>query len=448
MSATMASPDGVPAGAPAASPGAEEAAVADETGVEVVMERCEQLAQHSASPEHLERVHLSPEHAAVNVLADRWMRRAGMSSWTDEAGNQCGRLEGPTPNAPALLLGSHLDTVRDAGKYDGMLGVVIAIAVAQRMAARAAVGQPLPFALEVVAFGDEEGTRFGAALLGSRALAGTWQESWWELADAAGVTLHEAALAFGLSPKRIGDAAREPGSLLGYLECHIEQGPHLETADKALGVVTSIAGARRFSCRVVGESRHAGGTPYARRRDALLGASSIVLLVERIAREAGVIATVGRLQAYPGGVNVVPGLVEFSVDIRAEHDADRDAAWRSIMDAADDSCARRGLTLQVEETHSAPGVYCAEWLQRAVAAGLTAAGDDAPMALYSRAGHDAMAVATLCDVAMLFVRCEDGISHNPGESVDKADVALAIDAMEAAVLDVARQWQDRSREHD
>ncbi len=314
-----------------------------------------------------------------------------------------------------------------------------AVEVARRLRPRAA---DLPFALEVVAFSDEEGTRFATALMGSSAVAGAWREEWWDRTDASGTTVREAAEAFGLDPARIGEAARRPEELLGYLELHIEQGPHLEAADRALGVVTSIAGARRFTGRVVGEARHAGGTPYPRRRDALVGASEVVLAVERLAKERDGIATVGRLQAFPGGVNVVPGLVEFSLDVRDEHDADRDALVEEIRKVAEQACAARGLTLELTEVHSARGVYCDAALQESVVAGIAATGDSEPLRLWSRAGHDAMAVAAVTPVAMVFVRCEDGVSHAPDERVTLDDVAVGIDAFEAAVLDVARTRPD------
>jgi len=401
-----------------------------------LLRRCDELAAVSASPAGVERVHLSPEHARVNAVAAGWLAEAGLTTWQDAAGNQWGRLEGAEPGLPALVLGSHLDTVPDAGRYDGILGVVTAVEVAARLAPHRAA---LPFALEVVAFGDEEGTRFGTALLGSRAVAGTWLDAWWDAQDAAGTTLRQAALDFGLDPARIGEAARRPEELVGYLELHIEQGPQLEAADRALGVVTSIAGARRFAGRVVGEARHAGGTPYAKRRDALVGASQVVLAVERLAVETGGIATVGRLQAHPGGVNVVPGLVEFSLDVRAEHDATRDDLLARIEEHARASCAARGLAVELHETHSAPGVACDADLSASVVAGIAATGDEDPLRIWSRAGHDAMAVAAVTPVAMVFVRCADGISHHPAESVTLDDVGRGLDALEAAVRDLARR---------
>jgi allantoate deiminase len=401
-----------------------------------VLARCDELAAVSALPGRIDRFHLTPEHARANALVAGWMREAGMRPWQDAAGNQCGRLEGREPGLPALVIGSHLDTVADAGRYDGPLGVTIAIAVVERLRRRA---DPLPFAVEVLGFTDEEGARFGGALMGSRAATGTWDDAWWDQVDAQGMSVREAFTGFGLNPDRVGEAAREPGGVVGYLEAHIEQGPELEDAGRALGVVTSIAGARRFKLTVLGESRHAGGTPYPRRRDALIGASHAVIDVERIARARGVIATVGRLQAYPGAVNVVPGRVELTLDLRAEADEDRDAAWNEIRASIEATCAGRSLGLVVEETHRAPGVACAPRLRAAVEVGIAATGQPDAPALFSRAGHDGMAMAAITDIGMLFVRCHGGISHHPDEDVMPDDVAVAIDAFEAAVLEVARQ---------
>ncbi|MFH5823612.1 allantoate amidohydrolase [Georgenia sp. AZ-5] len=405
-----------------------------------VLARCDELARCSARPDAVERVHLSPEHAAANRVVAGWMREAGLRAWQDAAGNVCGRLEGAEPGLPAVVLGSHLDTVPDAGRYDGVLGVLLAVAVAARVRT---AGRALPFALEVVGFSEEEGTRFGTALLGSRAFAGSWRQEWWDLADPEGTTLGEAFAAFGLDPARVGEAARRPEDLVGYLEAHIEQGPSLEDAGRPLGVVSSIAGARRWHLTVTGRAGHAGAAPYERRRDALVGAAELVVEVERLGRATGCVATVGRLQAYPGGVNVIPGRVELSLDLRAERDADRDRLWEEISAAAVAITSRRGLTLTAGEIHRADATECAPPLREAVAAGIRATGDAVPLTLWSRAGHDGMAVADVTGVAMLFVRCAGGVSHHPDESVTADDVAAALDAYEAAVLALAARERPR-----
>ncbi|MBS4753651.1 allantoate amidohydrolase [Nocardioides sp. zg-ZUI104] len=414
------------------------------TTAETVLARCTELDTISASPTWLERAHLTPEHARANALAERWLRGAGLTTWQDAAGNICGRREGAEPGLPALLLGSHLDTVPDAGSFDGMLGVTMAIAVAERIDAAVAQGRmpALPFALEVIGFSDEEGARFGKALLGSQAVAGTWDEDWWDLRDRDGTTLHQAFGEFGLDPRRVGEAARRPEELVGYLEAHIEQGPYLEAADASLGYVTTIAGARRFRLSVTGEARHAGGTPYERRRDALLGASEMVVAIERLARAAGTIATVGRLEVQPGAVNVIAGRADLSLDLRAATDAQRDASWVEIEAELQRICTARRLRLDVAQTHEAPAAPCARWLQEAVVEGIVATGDEEPMGLWSRAGHDAMAIAAITDIGMLFVRCHDGISHHPDEGVREIDVARGLDALEHAVLAVAQRWRD------
>ncbi|CAN5237869.1 allantoate amidohydrolase [soil metagenome] len=400
----------------------------------VIMARADDLATHSQSSTGIDRQYLTPQHAAVNAMAARWMREAGMDTWQDAAGNQCGRLQGNGRGLPTLLLGSHLDSVPGAGRYDGILGVLIAIAVAARIEEGT-----LPFDLDVVAFGDEEGTRFGRTLLGSFALGGSWQNEWVdELTDVAGITLRQAALDFGLDPDRIGEAARTPESLLGYLEAHIEQGPILEEQGRALAIVTSIAGARRMYITLHGESRHCA-TPWALRQDSLVGAAEAIQAIERIGMQRNTPVTVGHIRVEPDAVNVIPGLTEFSLDIRDADDAARDASLEVILAEIDRIAAERGLTVEVRHTHEATATHCAPHLQRALASGIRSTGDENPRELFSVAGHDAMAVAGVTEVGMLFLRCRGGISHSADESVLEGDVALAVDAMHAAVLALAAE---------
>ncbi|MBW4042812.1 MAG: allantoate amidohydrolase [Acidobacteria bacterium] len=405
------------------------------TGAARALARCDALAELSSLPGAVERVSFSPEHRGANALVGGWMAEAALLVRQDAAGNVCGRLEGERPGLPALVLGSHLDTVTDAGRYDGMLGVLLAIEVADRIDTRS-----LPFALEVIGFTDEEGTRFGNALFGSRAFAGRVGDDWLATPDRKGVTVAQAMTGFGLDPTSIGDAARRPEDLVGYLETHIEQGPHLLDAGRSLGVVTAIAGARRFALQVTGRAGHAGGTPYARRRDAAVAAAEIVIAVERISIETGTIGTVGRIRAFPGGVNVVPGVCRFSLDLRAEQDEQRDAAFARIDAAAREVCERRGVTWSWEELYRADATTCDPALVAAIESGIRAAGDDEPMRIWSRAGHDGMAVTDVTGIAMLFLRCgNDGISHHPDETVTEADTADALEAFAAAVLAVADQ---------
>lgn len=410
-----------------------------------VMARCGELARVSATPGAIERVYLSPEHARVNRLAAEWMREVGMTTRQDAAGNQTARLAASDPGAPAILLGSHLDTVPDAGAFDGIVGVLMALEVVRLLRVPDGDGWLAPgaAAIEVIAFSDEEGTRFGKALLGSSAAAGTWDEAWWALTDADGTTLREAFREFGLDPGRIGEAARRSDELVGYLEAHIEQGPELDRRGESLAVVSSIASARRFQLVIEGEARHAGGTPYDMRRDALLGASEVALAIERICRgEHHIIGTVGQLEAFPGAVNIVPGEAHLSLDLRGEFDASCDEVWRAISGELDAISGRRGLRWHAREIHNAPAVMCAPLLRDVVREGILATlpdGADEPATIFSRAGHDAMAIGAITDVGMLFLRNPDGISHHPEESVSAGDVALGIRALAESVLHLSSE---------
>lgn len=420
-----------------------------------VMMRCDELARVTATPGAIERVYLSPEHARVNRLAAEWMREIGMTTWQDAAGNQVGRLDpvagSGSADAPAIMLGSHLDTVPDAGRFDGIVGVLMALEIVRLLRVPASDStsssprwrSPLPVAIEVIAFSDEEGTRFGKALLGSSAVAGQWDPSWWALVDADGTSLREAFLEFGLDPGRVGEAARAPEQLVAYLEAHIEQGPQLDRRGESLAVVSSIAGARRFQFVIEGEARHAGGTPYDMRRDALLGASEAALAIERICRaEHHVIGTVGQLEAFPGAVNIIPGEAHLSLDLRGELDEGRDRVWRALSGELDAIMGRRGLRWRSREIHAAPAVMCAPLLQDAMGAGISAALPGLtvePTRLFSPAGHDGMAIGAIADVGMLFLRNPDGISHHPDEAVSMGDVGRGIRALAEAVLHVAAE---------
>lgn len=412
-----------------------------------VMARCDELARVTATTGEIERVYLSPEHARVNRLAAEWMRELGMRTWQDAAGNQVGRLDAATGDAPALILGSHLDTVLDAGRYDGIVGVLMALEIVRLLRVPRPDGDgwtvTLPFAIEVIAFSDEEGTRFGKALLGSSAVAGTWDPSWWELTDNDGTSLRRAFLEFGLDPGRVDEAARRPDEIVAYLEAHIEQGPELDRAAEPLAVVTSIASARRFQLVVEGEARHAGGTPYDMRRDALLGASEAALAVERIcASEHHIIGTVGQFEAFPGAVNVIPGEVHFSLDLRGEFDGERDRVWDGLERELDAIMGRRGLRWRARQVHAAPAVFCAPLLRDVIGAGIAAAlpaRHEDPPEIFSRAGHDGMALGAITDVGMLFLRNPHGISHHPDEAVAAADVARGIRALAESVLHLAAE---------
>jgi len=383
-----------------------------------ILQRCDALARHSELPGGLTRVFLSEEQRQTNALVLGWMREAGMQAQVDAIGNVAGRYEGASPGLPCLMLGSHLDTVRDAGKYDGMLGVIAAIECVHALHARKL---RLPFAIEVLGFGDEEGVRFGTTLLGSRAVAGTFDPKVLYATDARGISMAQALRDFGLDPAGIPAIARKKDAVHAYAELHIEQGPVLEAEELPVGVVTAINGFTRLAITLQGVAGHAGTVPMRLRRDALAGAAECALAVERIAaRERDLVGTVGRLEASPGAINVIPGEARFTVDLRAPYDDVRLEALARINEAFEGIAAARGLKLAVKELQSLDVTPCAERLMaqmdRAVAAeGLR------PRRLPSGAGHDGMAMKALADICMLFVRCKHGISHNPAEAITAED---------------------------
>jgi allantoate deiminase len=383
-------------------------------------ERCEALGRLSEQAGGLTRVFLSPQQSTANALVLAWMRDAGMDAHLDNIGNCVGRYEGDSTGLPCLMLGSHLDTVRDAGKYDGMLGVVAAI---ECVSALHAARKRLPFAIEVIGFGDEEGVRFGSTLLGSRAVAGDFDLGLLDRTDAHGVTLREALRGFGLDPAAIGGVARRPGEVLAYAELHIEQGPVLEAEGLAVGVVTAINGGNRFNVELTGMAGHAGTVPMALRRDALAAAAECVLAVERIAAALpDVVGTVGRIEAMPGAMNVIPGRVRFSLDVRAPTDTRRHAAVATIRGECEAIARRRAVSITLEPIWEAKTAPCAPALQRQLAAAIEAEGLRVH-ALPSGAGHDGMALVDIAPIGMLFVRCKGGVSHNPAEAVTLADIA-------------------------
>ncbi|MDP2596963.1 allantoate amidohydrolase [Alteromonas stellipolaris] len=392
----------------------------------LVMARCEALGSLSQNPTCLDRRYLTEQHKLANQLASGWMIEAGMTTWQDSVGNIWGRYTSAVPNAPRLIIGSHLDTVPNGGKYDGMLGVVAPVTL---MAIFSGEGRQFPFHIDIVGFCDEEGTRFGTTLLGSRALTGKWQDEWRRLKDEDGISLEDAMKNFGLDFDAINSATIAQTDLLGYLELHIEQGPVLEQENLPVGVVNAIAGAKRFSLTVTGMAGHAGTVPMSMRHDALCASAEMILAVESISQQRpGVVATVGKIENAPNGVNVISGRCQFSLDIRSEEDTLREAALAEILQKINDIAVLRNVELKIEQTHSAPAVHCDSALQNTLLKGVTEAGIE-PKVLASGAGHDAMAMAEICPVAMLFTRCKGGISHHPAESITTDDVAASLAVM-------------------
>jgi allantoate deiminase len=384
-----------------------------------IVARINRLAAISETSGHLTRIFLSPEHRAAAELILSWMGDAGMRAHLDAIGNVCGRYEGERPGLPCLMLGSHYDTVRDAGKWDGPLGLITAICCVADLHRR---GRRLPFAIEVTGFADEEGVRFASTLLGSRAVAGTFNESVLGSKDSTGISMRDALVRFGLDPDHIGAAARIRSELLAYVELHIEQGPVLETQKLPVGVVSAIAGATRLAAKLTGMAGHAGTVPMALRRDALAGAAECLCKIEELCRtdEDGLVGTVGYIHAMPGATNVIPGQVHFTIDLRAPTDTHRKRTVTDIVRHIEAIARRRKLVLQLDVTHENRTVPCAPWLKAQMAAAVAAEGYP-EFELPSGAGHDGMAMVDIADVGMLFVRCRGGISHHPDEHVDVAD---------------------------
>lgn len=391
--------------------------------------RCDALGvpPYSDMAGGLYRGYLTPAYLAAQDALAGWMEEAGMVVHRDPAANLVGRYEGTDSAAPALIIGSHLDSVRDGGRYDGPLGIMLGIECADALDAQ---GRRLPFPIEVYAFGDEEGSRFPAAMLTSRAVAGTLDASALEVADAEGITLDGALTCVREELACYLKAARPAGATLAYLEAHIEQGPVLEAEGLAVGTVTGIAAQLRYKVAVKGMAGHAGTTTMRLRRDPLAGAAAMVLAVEQLALadNSDVVATVGVIEALPGAPNVIPGEVRFTIDVRSASEARRDAVAEAILARIAEIAGARDLDLAIERIHDLPASPCDPTLMDLMDQALADAGQPVRR-LVSGAGHDAMNMAALCPTAMLFIRCKGGISHNPAEHVDSADAEIALQVM-------------------
>ncbi len=371
------------------------------------------------------RLPFTNEHRRALAEITGWMQTANLEVHLDAAGTLIGRSKAPK-SAPTLLMGSHQDSVRHGGAFDGIMGVALPILALERLEQE---GQRLPFAVEVLAFADEEGVRFPTALIGPRALAGSLDPAVLEMCDAEGTSLRQAMLDFGLAPDKIGTLRRDPATVIGYLETHIEQGPVLESAGQALGVVTAICGIERHQVRFRGVTGHAGTLPMEGRRDALVGAAGLVTEVNRLAHANKTLrATVGTLTALPGVVNAVPADVRLSVELRAPDDLVREQAGQALHTIAKTIANSHGLDLNIARSYHQPAQPCDEALTIHLQAALQATGSQG-LRLASGATHDASALADLCPVAMMFVRCRDGVSHAPQEYASADDLGSAIDAL-------------------
>ena len=385
----------------------------------LVVDRCAALAQFTETPGSITRTFLSPPMHEVHRVLRQWMKALGMTSSVDAMGNLRGVFSGNSRRR--LVIGSHLDTVPNAGAYDGILGVVLGLTLIEALD-----NQKLAFDIEVIGFSEEEGVRFGVPFLGSRAFAGTFPPEWLDLADKRGVTVRQAIAAFGLDPAHIPTAAFDK-STFAYLEFHIEQGPVLESLHLPLSAVEGIVGQSRLRLRFEGQANHAGTTPMDLRKDALAGASQWIGAVERLGRSTlGSVATVGRVEVTPGAGNVVPGAVDASLDVRHADDAIRKDAARALLESAERIAQSRGLQLHAEHLLDQASVPCDPRLTGLLRRSMVAAGYP-EHSMMSGAGHDAMVLAAHIPSTMLFLRSPGGISHHPDESVSADDVAAAIE---------------------
>jgi len=388
-----------------------------------LMRQADALALFSEDAPQITRTYLSEQHKQAGEYLIGLMKRAGMDAGFDALGNIVGRYAAEDPHAPVVMTGSHQDSVRNAGKYDGLFGIITAIACVKDLHER---GKRLPYTFEIVGFGDEEGVRFGATLIGSKAMAGNFDPAWLDKTDDKGITMRRALTAFGGDPDGWRDVDRRGKNVVAYVESHIEQGPVLLNEGLPVGVVTAIAGATRLRVRVTGLAGHAGTVPMGARRDALTAASEMILRVEQYCGEhAGLVGTVGKIAALPGAVNVIAQDVEFTVDVRSGDDALRRDAASALQSAFEDIAKRRNVTVSATQFFAANAAPCDPALQQAFADAIAAHGV-AVRHLPSGAGHDAMEFPAVAPTAMLFVRCgNNGISHHPDETMTAEDAEIA-----------------------
>ena len=381
---------------------------------------CRQIARMSEEPGRITRRFLTPPVHDVHELLRSRMESLGMTVRTDSAGNLRGLWQPDGARSQRLVLGSHIDTVPNAGAFDGVLGVALALEWA-----RLAQELKLPLTIEVIAFSEEEGVRFGVPFIGSRAVAGRFDPALLGLKDADGVTLADSIRTFGLEPHKIDEAALD-ADVLGFVEIHIEQGPVLESEGLSVAAVTAIVGQTRLTAEFRGQANHSGTTPMRLRRDALAGAAEWISAVETLARQTeGLIATVGKIDAEPNAANVIAGVARVSLDVRHADDASRKAAVESLLALAYVIAEKRGLTLEIARQMDQPAVPMDERLTARLADAIEAAALPEKL-MTSGAGHDAMVMAARVPTTMLFLRSPGGISHHPDESVLEEDIEAAL----------------------
>jgi allantoate deiminase len=392
--------------------------------------RIEALGRISEAEDNLVRPSFTPAMRQVNTLVGEWMRAAGMTVREDNIGNLIGRYESSMPNAKTLVIGSHLDTVKDAGRYDGTLGVLLGLACVEALARE---GRRLPFAIEVIAFSDEEGLRFHLPYLGSKTIAGVLSAEDLQRRDENGISIRDAVREYGGNPDLISADRKVSDDLIGYLEVHIEQGPLLESLGLPIGIVTAIAGMNRVQITFKGEAGHAGTVPMHLRRDTLVAAAKFIAAVEQVGlMTEGLVATVGQIEALPGASNAIPGKVTISLDVRHQDDTTRLNAVDALYREAQQIGQHSRVDVAWEQIAESMSIPCSPQLIEMLS---QAAEDEkiTPYFLSSGAGHDAVQMSRLAPSAMIFVRCRGGISHNPAEYASSIDAEAALKVLIRAV---------------
>jgi allantoate deiminase len=413
-----------------------------------VLSRINELAAISEDTGGVTRTFGTPAFVAGRDLVQSWMNLAGLSTRIDAIGNLRGRLPSAQPGAKTFVIASHIDTVVNAGKFDGPLGVLLGLDLLENLIRQQAA---LPFHVELIAFSDEEGVRFHTTYLGSKVLAGSFDESWLSRTDAAGIPLAQAIAEAGGNPTQLAADALPAGEFLGYFEAHIEQGPVLWEKNIPVALVTAIAGQQRVELTWRGMAGHAGTVPMTMRQDALAAAAEFVLAVEQFGREhhETIVATVGKLQVAHAASNVIPGEVTCSLDLRSADAVRLAAAYETLWETAAGIAKRRTIELNWNAVQQTSPVYCHRNLNWLLQQAISETGHEV-VELVSGAGHDAVPVSAVAPATMLFVRCYQGISHNPLENAEEADIAAAIEVSERFIKllgDDTARWQEAQRRY-
>lgn len=398
-----------------------------------LFERIESLALFSEKTKGVTRLPFTDESKAALDSLDKWMKEAGMTVRYDAMCNIIGHYPGEDESQPVIMIGSHVDTIIEGGKYDGALGILAGIEVIQTLNEN---NISLAVPVEVVGFCDEEGVRFGTTLLGSRAIAGTLPESVFDIEDINGISMKNALSSFGGDPDNYKDAKYDKGKIGSYLEIHIEQGPVLEELGKSCGIVTGIAGQSRYLFEINGYAGHAGTVPINMRQDALCAASELILSIERLAKQFDpLVATVGQLKVSPGASNVIPGSVLGSLDVRDLNSDNKNAYLDKLFSIAKEIAKKRDIKIDFESILEIPVTTFSDRIIELMRKVTLSEGEE-PIFLQSGAGHDGMAISEIADIGMIFVRCKDGLSHHPDEYCSSKDMAAGAQLLLDVLLEM------------